>query len=84
MEVWETAAVVADALSGEALLGRLAFEGVPARMQTDTALLGVVRQCRILVPGGMIRRARYLLWQAQFSAEELASLAAEGSDGEGS
>ncbi len=75
MKSWETAAVVADALSAQALLGRLTSEGVPARLQSDTALLGVVRQCRILVPGDMIHRARWVLWQTRFSPEELASLA---------
>jgi hypothetical protein len=72
---WETAAVVADALSAHALLGRLQLEGIPARLQADTALLGVVRQCRILVPRALLTRARCALSLAPFSDEELASLA---------
>jgi hypothetical protein len=75
MSAWETAAVVADALSAQALLGRLASEGVPARVQNDTAVLGVVCPCRILVPTSMLGRARLVLWQTHFSDEELASLA---------
>jgi hypothetical protein len=74
---WEEAAVVADTLSAQALIGLLASEGVPTRLQSDTALLGAARQCRILVPRDMIRRARCVLWQTRFSDEELAALADE-------
>lgn len=81
-EAWEPAAVVADTLSAQALIGLLASEGVPARIDSDTALLGVVRQCRILVPRAMIRRARYLLWETRFTDEELASLAVGDTEGE--
>ncbi len=78
---WDVAAVVADTLSAQALLGLFASEGVPARMQSDSALLGAARQCRILVPSDMIQRARLLLWQTRFSDEELAALAEETQDG---
>jgi hypothetical protein len=74
-ELWETAAVVADTLSAQALVGLFASEGVPARLVTDSELLGAARQCRILVPGPMIHRARCVLWQTRFSDEELAALA---------
>jgi hypothetical protein len=72
---WDVAAVVADTLSAQALMGLFASEGVPARMQSDTALLGAARECRILVPREMIQRARCVLWQTRFSDEELAQLA---------
>jgi len=72
---WEIAAVVADTLSAEALVGLFASEGVPARLVTDSELLGAARQCRILVPSAMIQRARCVLWQTRFSDEELAALA---------
>jgi len=75
MRHWETALVVADALSAHALLGLFASEDIPARLQADSALLGVVRQCRILVPAEMLHRARCILWQTRFSEEELTSLA---------
>ncbi|HYK25891.1 MAG TPA: hypothetical protein VEV18_06510 [Steroidobacteraceae bacterium] len=72
---WEIAAVAADTLSAEALVGLFASEGVPARLVTDSELLGAARQCRILVPSAMIQRARCVLWQTRFSDEELAALA---------
>jgi hypothetical protein len=75
---WDTAVVVSDTISAHAVLGRLASEGVMARVQCDTALLGAVRQCRILVPTALLRRAKYVLWQSSFSDEELAHLAAAG------
>jgi hypothetical protein len=78
---WEVAAVVADTLSAQALVGLFASEGVPSRMQSDTALLGAARQCRILVPREMIQRARLLLWQSRFSDEELAALAVGQGEG---
>jgi len=81
-ENWELAAVVADTLSAQAFIGLFESEGVPARLQADTALLGVVRQCRILVPRALIGRARLIMWQRRFSDEELASLALGGPDGE--
>jgi hypothetical protein len=79
---WDTAAVVSDTLSAQALIGRLASEGVPARLQSDTALLGAARQCRILVPTRLLNRAKYVLWEAQFTEEELASLATGELSGE--
>ncbi|HTX24252.1 MAG TPA: hypothetical protein VMD03_06315 [Steroidobacteraceae bacterium] len=80
---WEVVVAVADTLSAQALIGLFASEGVPARLQSDTALLGAARQCRILVPREMIRRARCVLWQTSFSDEELAALAVgEASDTE--
>jgi hypothetical protein len=79
---WDTAAVVSDTLSAQAVLGRLAAEGVPARLQSDTALLGAVRQCRILVPASIVAHARVLLWQSRFTDEELASLALGETDSE--
>ena len=79
---WETAAVVSDTLSAQALIGRLASEGVPARLQSDTALLGAARQCRILVPAGLRHRAKYGLWETQFTEEELAILATGELSGE--
>lgn len=74
-EHWEIVAVVPDTLSAGALLGLLASEGIRARVQADSELLGAARRCRILVPRKVVHRARYLLWQTRFSDEELSALA---------
>ena len=74
-EHWEIIAVVADTLSAQALIGLLASEGIRARVQADSELLGAARQCRVLVPRKVVDRARCLLWQTRFSDEELSALA---------
>jgi len=76
---WETAAVCSDELSAQALLGRFAAEGVPARLEADSALLGASRSCRILVPARLLHRARWVLSQSSFTAEELEALATASS-----
>ncbi len=80
---WEIVAVVADTLSAQALAGLLASEGLRARVQADSELLGAARQCRVLVPRSVIDRARCLLWQTRFSDEELCALAMGAAPGEG-
>lgn len=74
-EHWEIIAVVPDTLSAQALLGLLASEGIRARLQADSELLGAARQCRVLVPRKVVDRARCVLWQTRFSDEELSALA---------
>jgi len=74
-EDWEIVAVVADTVSADVLMGRLAAEGVKVRLKADTALLGAARWCTILAPSSMIHRARCVLWQTSFSDEELCALA---------
>ncbi len=81
-EDWEIVAVVADTLSAEALVGLLASEGIRARVQADSELLGAARRCHILAPCKVIDRARYLLWQTRFSDEDLAELAMGGAASE--
>lgn len=72
---WETVAVLADTVSAGVLMGRLAAEGIRARLQADTAILGEARQCRVQVPANRVHRARCVLWQTSFSDDELAALA---------
>ncbi len=75
---WDTAVVVCDTISAHAVLGRLRSEGIVARIECDTALLGAARQCRILVPTVLLRRAKCALWESSFTDEELAHLATAG------
>lgn len=77
---WSTVAHFSDTLSAQALLERLVAEGLGARIHADTSLLGAARACRVVVPQEQLHRARWVLSQSQFTDEELAALAAGGSD----
>lgn len=79
-EVWKPVLTVHDSLSAQALAERLSSEGVPVRVQADTALLGAARRCRILVPARLMHRARMVLEQERFTDEELTFLATGESD----
>jgi hypothetical protein len=68
---WQIVATVPDTMSAQALLTYLEAEGVPARIQTDTLLLGEARRCDILVPPELSHRARWLLAQGSFTDAEL-------------
>lgn len=75
--------MVSDTLSAQAIFERLVTDGVPARIQSDTALLGSARLCRIQVPAEAAHRARRVLEEAQFTDVELERLATgESGDGE--
>lgn len=72
---WQRLVAVLDELSAQALAERLQIEGVPARIDADTPLLGAARRCHILVPAGDVHRAREILGSGGFSEEELTFLA---------
>ena len=72
---WTTVAVVSDTLSAQAVCERLMTDGVEARVQSDTALLGTARSCRIQVPAEAERKAKRVLAEAQFTDAELEKLA---------
>ena len=72
---WQPVVVVLDTLSANAIAERLQLEGIPARIQSDTSLLGVARQCRVLVQAHDLNRARSALASGAFTDEELARLA---------
>ena len=73
---WSTAARVSDSAIAQLLVDLLVSEGVPARVAGDTVLLGVSRECRILVPDEYLHRAKWLLaQQATLTDAELESLA---------
>jgi hypothetical protein len=80
---WITVAVVSDTLSAQAIHERLVTEGVEARVRSDTALLGIARQCRIQVPARAEHRAKRVLTEAQFTDAELERLATGDPDDDG-
>lgn len=79
---WRLLMTVLDVLSAQALVERLISEGVPARLRSDSSLLGTARRCEILVPERLLQRAEWLLSSGQFSDDELASLAIGERDGD--
>jgi hypothetical protein len=72
---WQAVVVVLDTLSANAIAERLQLEGIAARVQSDTSLLGAARQCRVLVQADDMARARRVLASAAFTDEELTQLA---------
>jgi hypothetical protein len=72
---WSTVSVVSDILSAQAICELLVSESVPARIASDTELLGAARQCRIQVPEELLSRAKWVLSDAHFTDAELEFLA---------
>jgi hypothetical protein len=72
---WQPVVVVLDTLSANAIAERLRLEGIPARIDSDTSLLGAARQCRVLVQAENLRRASSVLSEGGFTEDELARLA---------
>jgi hypothetical protein len=72
---WQSLMTVFDTLSAQVVAERLNAEGVPTRVQTDSAILGAARMCDILVPAELLHRAQWLLASSQFSDAELSYLA---------
>lgn len=72
---WQPVVMVLDTLSANALAERLRLEGIPARVDSDSSLLGAARPCRVLVERANLQRARWLLASGGFTDEELTYLA---------
>lgn len=72
---WQTVASFSDVLSAHVVAERLIAEGVPARVISDSQLLGECRSCEVQAPRAIAHRARWLLAAAQFTDEELNYLA---------
>jgi len=85
MDTWREFATYADAGSAEVIVGLLRSEDVPARVVSDEPLPGLARGFCVMVPPDLLRRAEWLLAQAQLSDAELAyfatgELSAEGTE----
>lgn len=82
METWREFATYPDAASAEVVAGLLRSEGVPARVASDEPMPGLTRGSSVMVPPDMVRRAQWILSQAELSDEELAFFATGKLDGE--
>jgi hypothetical protein len=72
---WHVVATFSDGASAHAVSALFRAEGVPAKVVSDTSLLGEARSCEIQVPRDLAHRARWLMSQAQFTDAELTFLA---------
>ena len=72
---WVCVISVADTVSAAAMVTRLESEGVPARIEKGSQLLGEGQLCAIVVPCRFERRALSILAEGQFTDDELAFLA---------
>lgn len=64
-----------DEPSAEAIAELLRGQGIPARVEVQAALPGLVENIRIVVPEALQHRARWLLKYAEVSERELSFLA---------
>jgi hypothetical protein len=74
-ERWQELTTLHDAISAQVLAESLCARGVPATVRADTALLGVARACRVMVPAHLIHRAEWVLKSESVTDEELEELA---------
>jgi hypothetical protein len=72
---WVCVISVADTISAAAMVSRLEGEGVPARIEKGTQILGEGQLCAIVVPARFERQAISTLADGQFTDDELAFLA---------
>jgi hypothetical protein len=74
-ERWRALTTLHDEISAQVLAESLRTRGVPATVRADTALLGVARACRVMVPAHLVHRAEWVLKSESVSDEELEELA---------
>ena len=78
---WDVVATFSDVPSAHAMVVLFREEGVPAEVVSDTSLLGEARRCELRVPAELVRRARWVMSQAQFTDAESTFLATGELDG---
>jgi hypothetical protein len=82
METWSEFATYGDAASAEVVAGLLRAEDIPVRVASDEPMPGLTRGFTVMVPPDRVRRAQFVLSQAQLSDAELAYYATGKLDGE--
>ena len=74
-ENWVCVLSVTDTVSATAMVTRLESEGVPAKIEKGTQILGEGQLCAIVVPRQFERQASSILADGRFTEDELAFLA---------
>ncbi|HMN46254.1 MAG TPA: DUF2007 domain-containing protein [Povalibacter sp.] len=72
---WKTVAEPTDEAGARIVLGLLESESIPARIKSNVPVPGLPISFQVQVNSGFVERAQSLLAGAQFSEDELASLA---------
>lgn len=67
---WIELASFADQASALAVVGLLRQEAIPARVESDEPVPGLLRHCSVWVPRHALARARAVYSQAPLSEEE--------------
>jgi hypothetical protein len=75
MEPWREFATYSDAASAAVVAGLLRSENVPASVASDEPMPGLTRGFSVMVPPHLLRRAQWILSQAQLSEAELSFFA---------
>ena len=75
METWSEFATYGEAASAEVIAGLLRSEKVPARIVSDAPMAGLAGGFCVMVPVAMLRRAEWVLSQAQLTDAELSFFA---------
>ena len=74
-DTWEELLTFEHEASAETLAELLRREGVPAIVEVQSPVPGLVESVRLVVPGNLAHRARWLLNSPKLSDRELAYMA---------
>jgi hypothetical protein len=72
---WAVLTTLPDAPFAQTLMDALIGYGVPARVESEPAMLGEARNCHVLVDSTLLHRARWFLALGRVSDAELDFLA---------
>ena len=72
---WEELLTIEHEATAQALAELLRREGVPARVEVQSPIPGLVENVRLVVPENLAHRARWLLNSPKLSDRELAYMA---------
>ena len=72
---WLLLTTAPDVPSAHALVEILMAQGIASHVVPDSTLLGQALPCRIMVDSAQLHRAKRVMWEGQFTDEELNFLA---------
>ncbi len=78
---WHEFATYPDMASAEMIAGLLRSENIPVCIASDQPIPGLAVEFKIMIPPDLMYRVQWILFQTQFSDEELASIAMDTKNG---